>query len=187
MRVAIILALAVLLVVIGGASFARRIDAVQPAVGVEWVQSASGPLAVAVEPEGAAWRAGLRDGDLLVEVDGREVHSALDAAAIGWAQGDGSPVHLRVSRGPTRLDLALTPRWSPQSDIYIYLSIVGLAFWASGFLVAIRWPNVRGGMIYVMLALSLATRLVFSQTGVGDRLDWTVHWTDLLAGALARD
>ena len=55
----------------------------------------------------------------------------------------------------------------------------------SGFLVAIRWPNVRGGMIYVMLALTLATRLVFSQTGVGDRLDWTVHWTDLLAGALA--
>jgi PAS domain S-box-containing protein len=185
MRVAIVLALAVFLLVIGGASFARRINAVQPALGVEWVQAASGPLAVAVEPDSPAWKAGLREGDLLVEVDGRGVRSALDAATIGWAIADGSPVHLSVIRGPTRLDLALTPNWSPQSDIYIYLSIVGLAFWASGFLVTIRWPSVRGGMIYALLALCLATRLVLSQTGVGDRFDWTVHWTDLLAGALA--
>jgi serine protease Do len=62
-----------------------------------------GLLVRAVEPDGAAGRAGVSRGDLLVALDGRalggvdDLYAALDAAA--------GPLDLRVLRGAEELDL----------------------------------------------------------------------------------
>jgi len=179
-----IAALALVLLAVGSVSFVRRVGAMRPVLGVEWVQTSSGPLAVGVTPGGPAERAGLRTGDVLTEIDGRRVRSALEAAELGWGIEADGEVSLVVRRGLEQLTLRLGPDWQPQPEIYIYLAVVGLAFWASGLFIAARWPNVRGGVLYTALALGLFAQLVFSQTGVGDPFDWAVHWGDLTAGAL---
>src|SRR6185295_15982225 len=55
---------------------------------------------------------------------------------------------------------------------------------ASGLLIVLNWPSVRGARIYGALGMALFAQLVLSQTGVGDAFDWAVHWVDVIAGAL---
>jgi hypothetical protein len=51
--------------------------------------------------------------------------------------------------------------------------------------IVFRWPTVRGAWVYGGLGLALFARLVLSHTGSADVFDWTVHWVDVVAGALA--
>jgi S1-C subfamily serine protease len=75
------------------ASFDRR-------VGVEVVEVVSGS---------PAERGGVREGDLIVEVDGRAVESASDLQAMMVAEAIGRRLAARVWRSGTELDLELVP------------------------------------------------------------------------------
>jgi len=172
------------LLAFGLVSFVRRAGAGYPAIGVEWVQSSVGPVALGVVPEGAADAAGLQDGDLLLKANGRALTSALEAAEIAWMQDRAEPLRLEVMRGASTFTLQLEPAWKPFSEPYPYISIVGLAFWVSGLFIALRWPLIRGGMIYAALAMCFYARLTLSHTGAADYLDWIIDWSDLIAGAL---
>jgi two-component system NtrC family sensor kinase len=179
-----LLVTALLLLTLGGASFMRRASARRPVLGVEWVQSSSGPLALSVEHKRAAWEAGLRQGDLLLEIEGEAVDNVISAVTAGWKTGQGNPVRMLIGRGPDELLISVMPQWLPLSELYFYLSVVGLAFWVSGVFITLRWPNVRGGFLYAILSWCLFSLLLFSHTGRGDPLDWLIHRADLLAGAL---
>jgi PAS domain-containing protein len=180
-----VLLIAVPLLVLGIGSFLRRAGATHPELGVEWVQSSAGPVAMAVDPDGVAGQAGLQDGDILLEVDAQRVDSALDASQLAWSSSSGESVVVRVKRGASVLTVAIEPRWQPRPEPYTYLAIVGLAFWVSGVFIALRWPAVRGGVNYTFLAFSFFAWLTLSHTGRADPFDWFVSWADLIAGALA--
>jgi two-component system NtrC family sensor kinase len=180
----LLLALAGPLLAFGLFSFVRRIGAGYPSLGVEWVQSSAGAVALGVVPEGPADVAGLRNGDLLLKANGVRLTSALQAADVAWAQDAAEPIRLEVTRGASTLTLRLEPSWEPYSEPYAYISIVGLAFWVSGLFIALRWPLIRGGMIYALLAICFYARLTLSHTGRADIVDWIISWSDLVAGAL---
>ena len=173
------------LLVFGLASFTRRVAAIQPDVGVEWVQASTGPVALSIAPDSPASRAGMRVGDVLVEIDGRPIESALDASELAWSGADRGPVSLVLSRGGEPVALNVAPDWEPRREPYLYLSIVGLAFWASGLFIAVKWPMIRGGAIYALLALCMFAQMLLSHTGTADRLDRLIYWADMVAGALA--
>jgi hypothetical protein len=152
---------------------------------VDWVQAESGPVALSVDPGGPAWAAGLLPGDILVSAEGRPIGNALEAAEIPWTTAE-RPVHLQIRRGPRTTTLAVQPvprRGAP--DVYVFLSVVALAFLASALFIALRNPGVRGGTIYSLLGACLYAVLVLSHSGRGDRLDWLIYWTDIAAGAFA--
>jgi len=184
-RVWLVLALAGVLLVFGSLSFIRRAESVEPIVGADWVQSSLGPLALSVQTESPAWYAGLREGDLLLEIDGQPVASALEAAEIGWRAEAGGSLLLKVRRGSADVTLRFMPSWQPRTEPYAYLAVVGLAFWVSGLFIALRLPMIRGSAVYTLLALCLFANLTLSHTGRGDRLDWAIYWLDLAAAALA--
>lgn len=179
------LTLAVVVLVVGAISIARRAGAERPEIGVRWGQTDRGPIALEVLPDGAAARAGLEPGDLLLAVDGRPTASALDAGQLAWGSEGAESIVLVVERGGVDVGLSLQPTWVPFSDIYAYLAIVGLAFWLSGIFIALRWPTIRGGAIYPLLALDLFVLLVFSHTGRADTLDRLIYFADVVAAALA--
>ena len=181
----LVLLIAIPLLALGVASFVRRAGATAPTLGVEWVQSSAGPVAMSVVRDGAAAQAGLVDGDVLLAVDGVNVSSALDASRIGWETPAGEPIELRVQRGSSTLTYRIESNWQPRPEPYTYLAIVGLAFWVSGVFIGVRWLAVRGGPVYSALALSFFAQLTLSHTGRADTLDWFISWIDLLAGALA--
>jgi PAS domain-containing protein len=180
-----LLATAVGLAVLGSVSFGRRLWGTQPALGVSWTPSSVGPIATDLEAGSPAERAGLRVGDVLLSVDGQPARGALREVSLPWAASERA-VRVEVRRGGARLSLSLRADLAHQApDLYGYLSLVGLAFLVSGVFVLWRWPSLRGSGVYAALAASLFTALVFSHTGAGGPLDWTIFWMDLAAGALA--
>ena len=100
-RALVVLLLATLLVVLGGASFAHRITAVEPLVGVEWTRSSDGAVALEVAPGSPAARAGLEAGDILLEIEGRDVAHFLEAKELGWHAGEAGSLALTIRRGAT--------------------------------------------------------------------------------------
>jgi len=179
--VVVLAALAALALI--GPSFSYRSGATEPYVGIDWGPSSHGPVALHVTEASPAWDAGLRLGDVLERVDGVEVTSALDAAQIGWQTGGGGVIPLSVRRGRAELTLLLEPERRTRAEPFFYLSIVGLAFWASGLFIGTRWPTLRGGTIYPLLALAFSLQLTLTPTGRADLADWAFYWIDLAAAA----
>jgi len=68
---------------------------------------------VAVDARGPASRAGLREGDLLVAVNGRPVGTVDDVHRMLVAWPIGEPLTVTVLRGAARFDLAVTPAEMP--------------------------------------------------------------------------
>lgn len=68
---------------------------------------------VGVEARGPASRAGLREGDLLVAVNGRPVATVDDVHRMLVAWPIGEPLTVTVLRGAARVDLAVTPAEVP--------------------------------------------------------------------------
>ena len=175
-------ALAAVLLAVGIFSFARRINGATPELGVQWVQSDAGPLAVNVDTQSAAEVAGVRVGDFLVAVDGEPIQAALDAAQLGWRL-QGEAVALELRRNGVTLMVSIRPIANARAEPYGYLAVVGLAFWLAGIFISLRWSRVRGGAIFSMLAMALFSQFVLSHTGRGDLADRWIYALDVLAGA----
>ncbi|MDH3628096.1 MAG: ATP-binding protein [Acidobacteriota bacterium] len=184
LRLPLTLGIAAILLAVGAVSFGERVGASSPLVGVEWTQSAGGAIAMFVDENSIAWNAGIRPGDRLLTVDGDEIRLALEASQIGWEHGSGNTVEIEVRRGAEDLVLSLMPGRETRTEPYTYLAIVGMAFWATGLFITLRWPRIRGGRLYTALALALFTQLTFSHTGNGGALDWVIYWGDVAASAL---
>jgi PAS domain S-box-containing protein len=169
-------------------SFARRVAALEPVVGVEWVESGVGPMVLAVELGSPAHDAGLIPGDVLERIDGKPVETVLDARRFAWNVDRDDTVALDVRRGGRSVAIDFAPVFeeaSPTAPVYAYLSLVGLAFLVSGLFIAVRWPNIRGGLLYALLGAALFSLLILSPTGEADTFDWIVSTLDLIAAAMA--
>ncbi len=83
--------------------------------GVEF----NAPVIGAVEPGGTAWRAGLRTGDRVLELDGKPMYSfenlLVETALSG---GQGEPVPLRLERDGQSLDVRIQPRYDNSTGLY---------------------------------------------------------------------
>lgn len=63
------------------------------------VVNATGAVARDIDPWSPAARAGLKSGDVILEVDGQPIRSPGDFQALARAMGRGVPVLMRVQRG----------------------------------------------------------------------------------------
>ena len=78
--------------------------------------------ATQVLEDGAAWEAGLRDGDRIVSLDGEKVY--LFSELYVFAQmNKGTPMRVQYEREGKRYETVLTPKYDEESDAY-YLGIV---------------------------------------------------------------
>jgi len=184
-RLAAIVAAAILLAGFAVLSFGRRISRREPWVGVEWVQAAGGITALVVEPRSPASEAGLLPGDVLLKMDGKKAEAVLAVADAPWRVPSGTAIALAVRRGNATIEASIVPvRRHAVPRLYGYLALIGVACFASGLLIVLNWPSVRGARVYGALGMALFAQLVLSQTGAGDAFDWAVHWADVAAGAL---
>jgi hypothetical protein len=176
---------AILLAGFAVVSFSRRISQREPWVGVEWVQAAAGVTVLVVEPGSPASTAGMLPGDVLLRLNGKGVEDTLRVADAPWRVPAGTAMGLTLQRGNTTVETSLAPaRRHAAPRLYGYLALIGVACFASGLLIVVNWPSVRGARVYGALAMALFAQLVLSQTGAGDAFDWAVHWADVVAGAL---
>jgi two-component system NtrC family sensor kinase len=184
-RIAVVASAAILVAAFSVVSFGRRISHREPFTGVEWVEASAGVTAVDVEPGSPAAAAGVLPGDVVARLNGVPDPTLLRVSDAPWRVGAGEAMRLSLRRGRAMIETSLIPaRRHTATRLYGYLALIGVACFASGLLIVLNWPSVRGARVYGALGIALFAQLVLSQTGSGDRFDWAVHWADVVAGAL---
>jgi PAS domain S-box-containing protein len=185
MRFAVIVTGAILLAGFTILSFGRRISQREPWTGVAWMRAPAGVAVSEVEPRSPGSDAGLRLGDVLLRLNGESVGDVLRVADAAWRVPAGSSIALVLRRGNAIVETKLVVgKRHATPPLYGYLALIGVACFASGLLIVLNWPSVRGARVYGALGMALFAQLVLSQTGAGDTFDWAVHWADVIAGAL---
>src|SRR5258708_2157634 len=145
--------------------------------GVEaWRVSSSAPTA----------RAGIRQGDLLLEIGGQPVTRALDVTKRVWRAGLWSQLRYKVERDGDSFEtpVVIAPAEKPVSAEN-YLRVVGLIYLFIGIFIFVRrWNAPRAVHFYVFCLVSFVL-YTFQYSGKLDTFDYEVYWASVVARLLA--
>jgi PAS domain S-box-containing protein len=154
--------------------------------GVLWRSLNGAVVAAEIAPGTAADKAGVKRGDILLAVDGREVLAVEDVVGILHASRDGQPLHYLVARDETREQptIEVAPIPSGARGLYYALAAVGMFSLLVGASVRLRRPDHQATLHFFWLTVAFFGVMAFSYTGRLDALDWTFYWGDVTAALL---
>ncbi len=184
---ATLLALATVgLVILAVLNFRQESNFQQPDDGVWWIEAKGGLLATKVIPNGPGKLAGIHEGDLLTAVNDVPVSRVAGLERELYRTGGAySKDNYQITRSGTALDTPVvvipepTDRSVPQA-----LRFIGLIYLAIGVYVLFRrWTAPRALHFYLFCLASFAL-YGLAYTGQLDKLDWTVFWVGVIAGAV---
>src|SRR5262252_3013924 len=163
---AVILALVTLAAVIFAIlNFDQRARFESPDDGVYWRDTNRGVVAGSLNANGPAGRAGIRQGDRLLEINGQPVSNALQVTKRVWRAGLWSELRYKVERAGDSFEtpVVVAPAEKPVSAEN-YLRFVGLIY------------------VFCLVSFILYT---FHYSGKLDTFDYEVYWAGVVAGLLA--
>jgi PAS domain S-box-containing protein len=154
--------------------------------GVLWRSINGGVVAAEIAPGTAGDRAGIRKGDILLMIEGKEVVDVADVVAILHASVPGTPLHYLIAREHTREQPTIVVDPIPSSPLGMYyaLAAVGVFSLLVGASVRLRRPDHQATLHFFWLTVAFFGMMAFSFTGKLDALDWTFYWGDLVAQLL---
>jgi len=172
--------------VTGGFSVAQQRKWNAPDDGCSWIQTNQGAVqAQIVTRDGPAEKAGIQPGDILLEINGREITSDRDVAKVLYNVGPSQAIYT-ISRANTlihaTLEIAGTPPRLKRQRLF--LEIIGLFYFLAGVLVLIRRFRAPLAVHFYFVCLTSFVLFVYSFTGEFDAFDWTIFWLDLAAFSL---
>jgi two-component system NtrC family sensor kinase len=150
---------------------------------VLWVQSAANVIAKAVDPSGAGAAAGLRTGDVLLQVEGKEVTKPADVTLALHTASAGHPLTYVVQRqgADQPISVPLQPMVLVRTGLYYALALVGILSIVVGGSVRLRRPNDPATLHFFWLTVAFFGVLAFTPSGRYDRPDYFFEWSDLVA------
>ena len=154
--------------------------------GVLWSDTPQGTVASLVSAGSPAANAGLREGDVLLEIDRRPIDTAGEVTALIHAAPKGQSLTYRVMRPKAPLSdaivqIALAPIPSGPRGLYYVLAAVGIFSLFVGGAVRFRRPDNQATLHFFWLTIAFFGMLAFSFSGRLDTLDWAFYWADVVA------
>ena len=161
-----------------------------PVDGAIWVDRAeegggSRVVALHIEPDSPAARAGLRTGDVLLQIEGTPIPSAVAVPKALVAIGAWKKATYTFERNGVRAeaDVYIGER-APEGAVY-YQYVVGLAFLAIGIFVYFRRGAAYKARHFYLLCLASFVLFTFHYTGKLNNFDKVIYWGNVAAGVLA--
>ena len=153
--------------------------------GVLWSDRVEGVTATEVVSGSAGEAAGIRQGDVLIGVNGMPVQTPADIAELQYRAHEGTRLSYQLLRLGTRqvLDVSLSPTLRA-SSMYFVLASVGLFTLLVGAGVRVRRPRDQATLHFFWLCVAFFGAFTFSFNGPFDRLDWVFYWGDAIATPL---
>jgi PAS domain S-box-containing protein len=184
---AVVLALATLAAVIFALlNFDQRARFESPDDAVAWRDTDRGVEAWKVNANGPAGRAGIRQGDRLLEISGQPITSALQVTKRVWRAGLWTQLRYKVERGGDSFEtpVVIAPAEKPVTAEN-YLRVVGLIYLFIGIFIFVRrWNAPRAIHFYVFCLVSFVL-YTFHYSGKLDAFDYEVYWSSVVARLLA--
>jgi PAS domain S-box-containing protein len=164
-------------------NFEKEREVFTPYDGVWWVEDGGHLRAERVDPDGPGQKAGVKPGDRLVAIDGRDVTNVGSVERqlyrVGvWSKGDYSLVRQGV---PLEAPLILAPA---DRSFYGGLRLIALVYLGIGLYVLLRrWTAPKSAHFYIFCLVSFVF-YAFHYTGKFNDFDWILYWSNVVAWLL---
>jgi two-component system NtrC family sensor kinase len=182
----VILSLSLISVVLtlGGMNIYKKIVWKEPTDGVIWTEKSGRFTAVRVEPNGPAYLAGIKKGDILYSINDLPIVNKLDIVKSQWtAARTGQKVKYQISREGELLFPSFFLALRGSELAYYYLALIGLTTLAIGIVVFFNSKKTFSipYLYFYLLCFVLYSLYVFSPTGEMNFLDTLFYWLDKIA------
>jgi len=181
---AILLALlTVAAMVFAGFNYKIEHQSAIPDDGAWWMERNGHLVADRLEPNGPAERAGVRRGDVVVNVNGRTVSTSAAMTRQIYYSGVWSKATYSLIRGSVPLDVevVLAPAERSMND---WLRLIALIYLGIGLYVLLRrWTAVGSTHFYIFCLVSFVF-YALHYTGKFNAFDWIVFWANEVAWLL---
>jgi two-component system NtrC family sensor kinase len=174
--------LSITLVVFGVLNFQQRAQYQLPDDGASWLDSSAGVKAWIVPPDGPAARAGIREGDTLVAINGVPVSHAVDAVRETFISGVWSKPTYELLRDGKKFETAVVIAAQNNSrSVRNILQLVGVLYLLIGAFIVLRRWSAPKSLHFYLFCLASFVLYTFSYTGKLNPFDWTIYWLSVLA------
>ena len=169
--------------VLGWINFQKEHQSQTPDDGVWWLERDSHLVADRLDPNGPAARAGIRAGDIVVSINGREVTTSASRMRQLYYSGVWSKATYSLIRNSVPLDVqvVLAPADLSPHD---WLRLIALIYLGIGLYVLMRrWTAVGSTHFYIFCLVSFVS-YAFHYTGKLNGFDSTIYWCNVVAWLL---
>lgn len=182
---ALLVIVTVAAVISAGINFQQQRRFHLPDDGVTWVDRDGAVRAAFIEPGSAAARAGLRTGDALVSIGGRQIEKAVDATQIllnvrAWTQVDYEVARKNITFKPK---VIIQERSTDSAVFYQYA--VGGVYLLIGLFVYFRRGNAPKALHFYVLCLTSFILSCFHYSGKLNNFDQVIYFGNVAAGLFA--
>ena len=164
-------------------NFDKDREYISPYDGVWWVESGAHLRAQRVDIDGPGQKAGIKQGDQLIAIEGRNISNIASFERqlyrVGiWSKATYSLVRQGV---PVEAPLILVPT---DRSLYSGLRLIALVYLCIGIYVLFRrWTAPKSMHFYVFCLVSFIF-YAFHYTGKLNDFDWIVYWANVVAWLL---
>jgi len=164
-------------------NFQKEQEFVAPYDGIWWVEDAGHLRAERVDIDGPGQKAGIKKGDLLVGLDGRNITDVGSLERQVYRVGVWAKATYSLERHGVSLEapLILVPA---DRTLYGGLRLIALVYLGIGLYVLLRrWTAPRSTHFYIFCLVSFIF-YSFHYTGKLNDFDWIVYWANVVAWLL---
>ena len=164
-------------------NFQKGNDFPTPTDGVWWVEDGAHLRAQRVDPDGPGEKAGVKQGDILVSVDGRDISNVGSLERQLYRVGIWTKATYLIARQGVTLEapLILVPA---DRSLNIGLRLIALVYLGIGLYVLLRrWTAPKSTHFYVFCLVSFVF-YSFHYTGKWNLFDQIVYWSNVVAWLL---
>jgi two-component system NtrC family sensor kinase len=179
--------LTVAAVVFAGFNLEKESGFSAPDDGISWVEDGGRLTADAVDPNGPGAKGGIKPGDQLTAVNGREVKdmAGLERQMYGigaWSKATYSVVRQSFQQSVS-LDssVILVPG---DRSLNNWLRLIALIYLGIGLYVLLRRWTAPGSTHFYIFCLVSFVAYSFKYTGKLNDFDWTIYWSNIVAWVL---
>jgi PAS domain S-box-containing protein len=175
-------AVVIALLCLGAANIALR-SWTESDDGVLWVAEGDQVAARVVDADSPGARAAIREGDILLAIDGRPIESERQVQEILHASRRGNELTYTVLRLQSQEMLSLIVGNLPSSSVPFYyaLAAVGVFTLLVGASVRLRKPDNQATLHFFWLCVALFGVMSLSYSGRLDTADKVFYWGDAIA------
>jgi len=175
--------LTVAAVVFAGLNFNAEFKFLVPDDGVWWVEHAGRLTAVRVDPDRPGAKGGIKPGDQLVAINGREVQNVSGVERQIYRTGVWSKATYSLIRQSVALDSTVILEPADRS-LNNWLRAIALIYLGIGLYVLLRRWTAPGSTHFYIFCLVSFVAYSFKYTTKLNDFDWTIYWGNIVAGIL---